>query len=96
MKHFLRLFALIWLGQQALAGGYLALGDSYTIGESVAEDERWPAQLVKRLSTDHPLTPLAVLARTGWTSADLLAAMDRTPLDKDYVLVTLLLSLIHI
>ena len=31
---------------------YLALGDSYTIGESVAENERWPVQLVAALNAN--------------------------------------------
>ena len=56
---------------------FLALGDSYTIGEGVAEDARWPAQLAAALR--HAGVPLAdprVVARTGWTTDELSAAMD--------------------
>lgn len=56
---------------------WLALGDSYTIGEGVAEDARWPARLAAELR--HARVPLAdprILARTGWTTDELSAAMD--------------------
>ncbi len=52
---------------------YLALGDSYTIGESVAEAERWPNQLVARLATDG--TKLQLVGNpsvTGYTTQDLI------------------------
>ncbi len=52
---------------------YLALGDSYTIGESVAETERWPNQLVRRLQSDG--TQLQIVANpsvTGYTTQDLI------------------------
>jgi acyl-CoA thioesterase I len=48
---------------------YVALGDSYTIGTSVAEAERWPNQLVERLPE---LELVANLAVNGYTSADLI------------------------
>ena len=49
---------------------YLALGDSYTIGESVEPGLRWPVQLVMALNeqgveTDEPV----IIARTGWTTS---------------------------
>ncbi|MFP6674119.1 MAG: GDSL-type esterase/lipase family protein, partial [Pirellulaceae bacterium] len=56
------------------AGGrFLALGDSYTIGESVAESDRWPLQLAELLSEEgiEVATP-TIVARTGWTSGELL------------------------
>lgn len=55
---------------------FLALGDSYTIGESVAKTERWPVQLVSRLNEDgYKVAPPKVIAKTGWTTGDLLSAM---------------------
>ena len=50
---------------------YLALGDSYTIGESVAETERWPNQLVDLLAAEGMQTELTLIARTGWTVKEL-------------------------
>ncbi len=53
---------------------YVALGDSYTIGTSVAEAERWPNQLVDRLRHDdgRRLRLAANLAVNGFTSGDVL------------------------
>ncbi|KFN49050.1 GDSL-type esterase/lipase family protein [Arenimonas composti] len=56
---------------------WLALGDSYTIGEAVPEHGRWPVQLARRLrahgvAIDEP----RILATTGWTTDELAAAMD--------------------
>jgi len=69
---------------------FLALGDSYTIGEGVAEGERWPAQLVARLRAEgldlgHP----RLVATTGWTTDELASAMQAQPLDPPYDLVSL-------
>ena len=47
---------------------YLALGDSYTIGESVPKDERWPHQLADLLKKDGYTTEVTIIARTGWTT----------------------------
>ena len=53
---------------------YVALGDSYTIGTSVAEEDRWPNQLAARLAGDDPrLELVANLGVNGYTSADLIA-----------------------
>ncbi len=50
---------------------YVALGDSYTIGTSVTQAERWPDQLVDRLaSTASPLSLVANLGVNGFTSGD--------------------------
>lgn len=52
---------------------YVALGDSYTIGQGVAEDERWPNQLVKKLSDENiKVNLVANPSVTGFTSSDLL------------------------
>jgi len=71
---------MIGIGMSAHAGGelrYLALGDSYTIGEAVPADGRWPAQLARRLRADGiPMAEPRVIATTGWTTDELSAAMD--------------------
>ncbi|HJR10855.1 MAG TPA: SGNH/GDSL hydrolase family protein, partial [Rhodanobacteraceae bacterium] len=47
---------------------FLALGDSYTIGEGVAPSERWPAQLVARLRNEGiDIADPVIVATTGWT-----------------------------
>jgi lysophospholipase L1-like esterase len=56
---------------------YLALGDSYTIGEGVPAESTWPAQLARRLRAQRiPLDAPRVIAQTGWTTDELLAALD--------------------
>lgn len=51
---------------------YVALGDSYTIGTSVGQSERWPDQLIVRLGESVPLELAANLGVNGYTSADLI------------------------
>lgn len=71
----------------------LALGDSYTIGESVAEDGRWPVQLAARLRGDGvAIAPPTIVARTGWTTDELSAAMDDAGLADRFDLVSLLIG----
>ena len=67
---------------------YLALGDSYTIGESVAASERFPVQLAKQLAIGEP----EIIARTGWTTDELNAAIDAAKPHGPYDLVTLLIG----
>jgi lysophospholipase L1-like esterase len=72
---------------------YLALGDSYTIGESVDPSERWPAQLTARLrerglTLDDPI----IIATTGWTTDDLSRAIVQTQPLGPFDLVTLLIG----
>lgn len=72
---------------------YLALGDSYTIGEGVLEDERWPVQLVSSLrARDVDIDDPRIVAKTGWTTHDLLEAIDRTELRAEYSMVSLLIG----
>jgi lysophospholipase L1-like esterase len=74
---------------------YLALGDSYTIGESVEPDGRWPMQLVAALRADGvAIDDPRIIATTGWTTDELSAAIDTAaaPLGDDYGLVTLLIG----
>ncbi len=56
---------------------YLALGDSYTIGEGVAEGNRWPVQLAAALrARGLPVEPPRIIATSGWTTEELSAAID--------------------
>lgn len=72
---------------------YLALGDSYTIGESVTEAERWPVQLTvalrkKQLDVEGP----AIIATTGWRTDDLKNAIGKAALRDNFDLVSLLIG----
>src|SRR5258706_15292567 len=67
---------------------YLALGDSYTIGESVAESDRYPVQLAHQLKIGAP----EIIAKTGWTTDELNAAIDKADAHGPYDLVTLLIG----
>ena len=59
----------------AVAAEYLALGDSYTIGEGVPESGRWPMQLANALRADGiPMADPRIIAQTGWTTGELDAA----------------------
>lgn len=72
---------------------FLALGDSYTIGEGVAPGERWPVQLVERLRDEGvDVGDPQIVATTGWTTDELAAAMEATPVAPPYDLVTLLIG----
>jgi acyl-CoA thioesterase-1 len=73
---------------------YLALGDSYTIGQSVCETCRFPEQLKKSLSNLNPNNtyPLRIIAQTGWTTSNLISAIDLQNPSSDYDLVTLLIG----
>ncbi len=72
---------------------FLALGDSYTIGERVDSASRWPVQLAaalraKGVAIDDPV----IIARTGWTTSELAAAIDRADPKGPFALVTLLIG----
>src|SRR6476646_11268163 len=71
---------------------YLALGDSYTIGESVPENERWPIQLARSLEADGIQTAVTIIARTGWTVKELWKGIQTNPPNGIYDLVTLLIG----
>lgn len=72
---------------------YLALGDSYTIGESVADTERFPVQTVKLLREDSiDINNPDIIATTGWTTTDLLTALNNNLPKKTYSVVTLLIG----
>ncbi len=72
---------------------YLALGDSYTIGESVAEAERWPVQLASLLRAEQiDLDDPIIIAKTGWTTDELNAAIDQLRPSGQYDLVSVLIG----
>ena len=73
---------------------YLALGDSYTIGESVSGTERFPAQTVKLLREEYiDINNPDIIATTGWTTTNLLNALNNNPPPKKtYSVITLLIG----
>ena len=73
---------------------YLALGDSYTIGESVEENQRWPLQLVAALNEDTTLNiqDPKIIARTGWTTDELATAIEQENPPETYGMVSLLIG----
>ena len=73
---------------------YLALGDSYTIGESVAEEDRFPIQLVRRLNeAGYSISNPKIIAKTGWTTDELMAAIVQEHIeDQTFDMVSLLIG----
>lgn len=72
---------------------FLALGDSYTNGEGVAEEERWPSQLVALLGQqDIHLTDVQIVAQTAWTADELADAIDQTKPKGPFDVVTLMVG----
>ena len=72
---------------------FLALGDSYTIGEGVAEDQRWPNQWAASLRTlGAEIETPRIIAQTGWTTDELSAAMNALEPLGQWDLVSLLIG----
>ena len=72
---------------------FLALGDSYTIGESVAAQERWPVRLADALRKKGvPCSDPQIIATTGWRTDDLKHAIEKAKLKPEYTLVSLLIG----
>lgn len=72
---------------------YLALGDSYTIGTGVLQNERWPTQLVVSLHDDDvPIKNPIYIAANGWTTRNLLTAIEARELDSSYNMISLLIG----
>jgi lysophospholipase L1-like esterase len=77
---------------------YLALGDSYTIGESVPENERWSNQLARLLESSPHLggsqrgVEVTIIARTGWTTAELWQGIEMRAIQPPYDMVSLLIG----
>jgi lysophospholipase L1-like esterase len=75
---------------------YLALGDSYTIGESVPENERWSNQLADLMKSSAHLggreIHITIIARTGWTTAELWQGIEMRAIQPPYDMVSLLIG----
>ncbi len=89
----LLIMSVVAQAQQKPAIKFLALGDSYTIGESVPEADRWPEQLAaamraKGQAVDKP----RIIAVTGWRTDQLKQAILDARLTNDYTLVSLLIG----
>ena len=72
---------------------YLALGDSYTVGESVPAEQSFPIQLSNRLESElNKRLETKIIARTGWRTDVLQNGIANTRIDKPQDLVTLLIG----
>jgi lysophospholipase L1-like esterase len=73
---------------------YLALGDSYTIGEQVAAEENFPHQAVAILKDEYniDIAPPKIIAVTGWTTDELNAAIKEENIQEHFDIVTLLIG----
>lgn len=96
MKYFFKIFFLILffsscsqekeIYQSNLK--YLALGDSYTIGEGIPSEDAYPKQIVKEISL---IDSVRIIAKTGWTTDELIDTLDNISLSK-YDIVSLLIG----
>ena len=72
---------------------YLALGDSYTIGENVNTSDRFPVQLTAQLnSSNYIVSDTRIIAKTGWTTGELLNEINKNEPINKYSLITLLIG----
>ncbi len=75
---------------------YLALGDSYTIGEQVMPAENFPYQTIallsEKLTGNHAFSNPEIIAQTGWSTDELATAVDGAKITKQYDFVTLLIG----
>ena len=71
---------------------YLALGDSYTIGESVEEAQRFPNQLASMLADEGLTVDVTIIARTGWTTDELWQGIQTQTVTPPYDMVSLLIG----
>jgi lysophospholipase L1-like esterase len=72
---------------------FLALGDSYTIGESVQPAERFPNQTMELLRRDSlSVAAPKIIAATGWTTSNLITTLNNSDVRTDYDIVTLLIG----
>ena len=68
---------------------YLALGDSYTIGEGIEFEYNYPKQIVNQIFLIDTVT---VIAKTGWTTDELIDTLNNLQLDKKFDVVSLLIG----
>ena len=79
--------------KMSLKESYLALGDSYTVGESISKKHAWPKQLVDSLKKRNIfLSEPRIIAKTGWTTDELIKAINDSSLDYPYDWVSLLIG----
>jgi lysophospholipase L1-like esterase len=72
---------------------YLALGDSYTIGEGVMISERWPVLLSNALKSENfDIEDPRIIARTGWTTDELMRGIEDANISDTFDLVSLLIG----
>ncbi len=71
---------------------YLALGDSYTIGEGVSYEDCFPVQLVRLLNHTKKFDPPLIIAKTGWTTDELIDAIAKQNIKTTFDWVTLLIG----
>lgn len=80
-------------GTVVTAAKYLALGDSYTIGQNVEEKDRFPAQTMQLLANQQvSVQSVKYIATTGWTSANLIDAINAQKPPSNFDIVTLLIG----
>lgn len=82
------------IGSSNAKYSYLALGDSYTIGESVPIEKTWPVQLVERLNErGYEVAPPKIVAKTGWTTMNLIRGIEsEINVQRDFDLVSILIG----
>jgi lysophospholipase L1-like esterase len=78
--------------EQPVVIRYLALGDSYTVGESVEATERFPNQLADFLKVGGMQTEVTIIAKTGWTTSELWDGIQASEINPPYDLVSLLIG----
>ena len=73
---------------------YLALGDSYTVGEGVGVEQSWPVQLVQRLNErGHNVASPKIVAKTGWNTQNLITNFEsEIDVHRDFHLVSILIG----
>lgn len=87
------IFLICGIFGQLHAQRYLALGDSYTIGEGVSSQERFPMQVtLKILLETGAMEETKIIARTGWTTDELIKMIASENPQGPYDLVTLLIG----
>lgn len=91
--YFIITFTLLSTYAMSQSLTFLALGDSYTIGESVEERLRWPVQLAQQLSNEEiSIDDPVIVATTGWTTDELMNGIEEADLVEEYDIISLLIG----